>query len=134
MKKKTGAMLLAICMLLGMLSGCGSKQPSAQASTSAKENLTSSAPAEELPAQQDTAPEPEASASEAEPASAQEPEYTPVSYPVCEPGEISLDVYMAMSGFLPMVIPDVASQWCRGCCPDTSEGAWAPPGNSGENE
>ena len=29
MKKKTGAMLLAICMLLGMLSGCGSKQPSA---------------------------------------------------------------------------------------------------------
>ena len=39
MKKKTGAMLLTICMLLGMLSGCGSKQPSAQASTSAKENL-----------------------------------------------------------------------------------------------
>ena len=49
MKKKTGAMFLTICMLLGMLSGCGSKQPSAQASTSAKENLTSSAPAEETP-------------------------------------------------------------------------------------
>ncbi len=114
MKKKTGAMLLAICMLLGMLSGCGSKQPSAQASTSAKENLTSSAPAEETPAQQDTAPEPETSASEAEPASAQEPEYTPVSYPICEPGEISLDVYMSMAGFLPMVIPDVATEGLNG--------------------
>lgn len=125
MKKKIGAMFLAMCMLLGMLSGCGSKQPSAQASTSAKESLTSSALAEETPAQQDTAPAPETSASEAEPASAQEPDYSPVSYPLCEPGEITLDVYMAMSGFLPMVILNLALGIVQVNLCQTEENPWS---------
>ena len=39
MKKKTGAMLLAICMLLGMLSGCGSNIHIAEAGTAHGKNF-----------------------------------------------------------------------------------------------
>lgn len=59
----------------------------------------------EEPEDTDEPEAPEAPASEVEP---EEPAVS-VEYPLCEPGEISLDVYMAMSGFLPMVIPDVAN-------------------------
>lgn len=113
MKKKIGAMSLALCMLLGMLSGCGSKQPSAPSAASAKESLTSSAPAEETTAAP-AAPEAEASVSAEEASVQPEPPAVTVSYPLCQPGEIELDVYMAMSGFLPMVIPDVATNGLNG--------------------
>lgn len=113
MKKKIGAMSLALCMLLGMLAGCGSKQPSAPSAASAKESLTSSAPAEETTAAP-AAPEAEASASAEEASVQPEPPAVTVSYPLCQPGEIELDVYMAMSGFLPMVIPDVATNGLNG--------------------
>ena len=68
--KKIGAMSLALCMLLGMLSGCGNQQPSAQTSTSVKESLTSSVPAEKAPVQQEEVSAPADSASERETASA----------------------------------------------------------------
>lgn len=113
MKKKIGAMSLALCMLLGMLSGCGSKQPSAPSAASAKESLTSSALAEETTAAP-AAPEAEASVSAEEASVQPEPPAVTVSYPLCQPGEIELDVYMAMSGFLPMVIPDVATNGLNG--------------------
>lgn len=113
MKKKIGAMSLALCMLLGMLSGCGSKQPSAPSAASAKESLTNSAPAEETTAAP-AAPEAEASVSAEEASVQPEPPAVTVSYPLCQPGEIELDVYMAMSGFLPMVIPDVATNGLNG--------------------
>ena len=113
MKKKIGAMSLALCMLLGMLAGCGSKQPSAPSAASAKESLTSSAPAEETPAAP-AAPEAEASVSAEEASVQPEPPAVTVSYPLCQPGEIELDVYMAMAGFLPMVIPDVATNGLNG--------------------
>lgn len=113
MKKKIGAMSLALCMLLGMLSGCGSKQPSAPSAASAKESLTSSAPAEETTAAP-AAPEAEASVSAEEASVQPEPPAVTVSYPLCQPGEIELDVYMSMAGFLPMVIPDVATNGLNG--------------------
>lgn len=113
MKKKIGAMSLALCMLLGMLAGCGSKQPSAPSAASAKESLTSSAPAEETTAAP-AAPEAEASVSAEEASVQPEPPAVTVSYPLCQPGEIELDVYMAMAGFLPMVIPDVATNGLNG--------------------
>lgn len=113
MKKKIGAMSLALCMLLGMLSSCGSKQPSAPSAASAKESLTNSAPAEETTAAP-AAPEAEASVSAEEASVQPEPPAVTVSYPLCQPGEIELDVYMAMSGFLPMVIPDVATNGLNG--------------------
>ena len=113
MKKKIGAMSLALCMLLGMLSGCGSKQPSAPSAASAKESLTNSAPTEETTAAP-AAPEAEASVSAEEASVQPEPPAVTVSYPLCQPGEIELDVYMAMSGFLPMVIPDVATNGLNG--------------------
>lgn len=113
MKKKIGAMSLALCMLLGMLAGCGSKQPSAPSAASAKESLTSSAPAEETTAAP-AAPEAEASVSAEEASVQPELPAVTVSYPLCQPGEIELDVYMAMAGFLPMVIPDVATNGLNG--------------------
>ena len=113
MKKKIGAMSLALCMLLGMLSGCGSKQPSAPSAASTKESLTNSALAEETTAAP-AAPEAEASVSAEEASVQPEPPAVTVSYPLCQPGEIELDVYMAMSGFLPMVIPDVATNGLNG--------------------
>ena len=112
MKKKFGATILALSILFGVFSGCGNNQTSAQSASSEPERLTSATSAEEPT--QEAAPPSEAPVSVQEEASAQEPDFTPVSYPLCDPGEITLDVYMAMSGFLPMVIPDVANEGLNG--------------------
>lgn len=110
MRKNTWTVFLALCLVLSLLAGCGSTAASTPASASDSQTASAAAePAEPQAEQPEAAPE--APASAAEPASAQEPEAPAVTveYPLCEPGEISLDVYMAMAGFLPMVIPDVAN-------------------------
>lgn len=86
---------------------------SAPSAASAKESLTNSAPAEETTAAP-AAPEAEASVSAEEASVQPEPPAVTVKLPLCQPGEIELDVYMARSGFLPMVIPDVATNGLNG--------------------
>ena len=108
MKKNLLALFLVLALVTA-LAGCGS--PAASSATPAPASSVE-APAEpEAPAPAEEPEAPAEPASAEEPASAAEPEEPAVTveYPLCDPGEISLDVYMAMSGFLPMVIPDVAN-------------------------
>lgn len=103
MKKKICAMTLAICLLLSLMAGCGTPAVSSAAEASVPDSQTVEAPAET------TAPpveEPEASAEDS--AVPEEPAVT-VEYPLVTDGSVSLDVFMSMAGFIPMVIPDVAN-------------------------
>lgn len=103
--KKLLALLLAAAMMLTLLAGCGGTTTSATESAPAE--TAASAPAEETAAESpaEEAPAEEAPAEEAP----VEEALTPVEYPLCDPGEVELEVYMAMAGFIPMVIPDVAN-------------------------
>lgn len=93
-------MILAVAMMLAVFAGCGGTAESSaveSASTPVEESVA--APAEE------TAEEPAAEADSV----AVEAAPVTVEYPLCESGEVELEVYMAMAGFIPMVIPDVAN-------------------------
>ena len=102
--KRMFALLLACIMVLSLLAGCGGTTQESAPASSAPEAVSETAEApEEAPAEE---PAPEASAAE-EPVA--EPEPVVIEYPLCDPGEVELEVYMAMAGFIPMVIPDVAN-------------------------
>ncbi len=103
MKKRLLALLLALCMVFA-LCACGGGEASEAPAASAEESAA--AVSEAAP---ETEPEAEAEAAPAEEASVVEAAPVTVEYPLCEAGEIELDVYMAMAGFIPMVIPDVAN-------------------------
>ena len=102
--KRILAMILAVAMMLAVFAGCGGTAASSQETASAPVEESAAAPVEE------TAEEaPEETAEEASEAAPVEEAAVTVEYPLCEAGEVELEVYMAMAGFIPMVIPDVAN-------------------------
>ena len=103
--KKLLALILVAAMMLAVFAGCGGSAASAEEAASTPVE-SAAAPVEEAPVEDSIVPE-ETSVME-EPI-VEEVVLEPVEYPLCDPGEIELDVYMAMAGFIPLVIPDVAN-------------------------
>ena len=103
--KRLFALILAAAMMLAIFAGCGGAAESAAETASAPAVESEAAPAE-APAEE-PAEAPEETPEEA--SVVEEPELIPVEYPLCEAGEVELEVYMAMAGFIPLVIPDVAN-------------------------
>ena len=82
--KRFLALLLALCMMLCVFAGCGN--------TASEAPESASAPVEEAPVAE--APVEEASVAE-EPSVVEEPvepEPVVIEYPLCDPGEVELDV------------------------------------------
>lgn len=110
MKKRISALLLALCLAMSLFAGCSAGKTASEGSTKSETESTTAVSAEENA--EPAAPQPEETASaeapSAEETSVQETPMT-VEYPLCDPNEVELTVYMAMAGFIPMVIPDVAN-------------------------
>ena len=87
MKKRTLALLLAMCMLLGLLAACGSSDSSSSSSSSDAEETEEETEEEE-------------EAEEAEEEAEEESSSSGISYPLCELGDITLTYWMQWPPFL----------------------------------
>ncbi len=101
MKHRLLALLLALCMMAGLLAGCGSS--ASEETTTPEETTAEAAETSETTqaAEEETTESSESAApSEESEESAEETAVSTISYPICEPGEITLTYWMQWPPFL----------------------------------